>query len=278
MNPHPDQPIGVFDSGVGGLTVLHALANRLPAENLLYLGDTARVPYGTRSPETIVRYATRVASHLWQRGIKALVIACNTATTHALPALETAGAQVGIPVIGVLRPGVAEAAARTLSGRVGVIGTEGTIRSGRYQAELRERGLDAIGLACPLFVALAEEGWVDCEVAALVAERYLGQLRGGPDTLILGCTHYPLLRGVISAALPGVNIVDSAEATASMTEALLASRGLLRSGVLTGQAHYLVTDNLPRFIEVGTRFLGKSPQPAEVVDLAEPVGPFRTDG
>lgn len=278
MNPHPDQPIGVFDSGVGGLTVLDAIARRIPSENLLYLGDTARVPYGTRSAETIVRYSTRVASHLYERGIKALVIACNTATTHALPTLEAAGAKAGIPVIGVLGPGVEEAARTTLSGHVGVIGTEGTIRSGRYQRELESRGIQATGLACPLFVSLAEEGWTEGEVAQLVAQRYLGPLRGGPDTLVLGCTHYPLLRGVISAALPGVNIVDSAEATARMTEAMLNAHGLLRDGTRPGVSHYLVTDNLPRFLEVGQRFLGRPPEPAELVDLAEPIGPFQADG
>lgn len=278
MQDLPELPIGVFDSGVGGLTVLAALARQLPHERLLYLGDTARVPYGTRSPETVVKYSARVAGHLWARGIKALVIACNTATTHALPTLEAVGQSVGIPVIGVLRPGVEEAAGRTEVGHVAVIGTEGTIRSGRYQAELEARGLKATGLACPLFVALAEEGWTEGEVATLVARRYLEPLRGGADTLILGCTHYPLLRGVITEALPGVKIVDSAEATARITQAVLAERGLLRVADSPDVANYLVTDNLSRFIEVGQRFLGRAPEPVELVDLSDAVGPFRTDG
>ena len=206
-------PIGVFDSGIGGLTVLAALSRALPSEDLLYLGDTARVPYGTRSPETVTRYSARVASHLYRRGVKALVIACNTATTHALPTLTAAGAAVGVPVIGVVKPGVDEADRLSRGRHVAILGTEGTVRAGRYQAALEARGLRAEGVACPLFVSLAEEGWIDGDVPRLVAERYLGGLRGGPDTVILGCTHFPLLRPIIQAVLPGVTLIDSAEAT-----------------------------------------------------------------
>ncbi len=261
-------PIGVFDSGVGGLTVLQALTRRLPAENLLYLGDTARVPYGTRSPETVLRYAERVAGHLYTRGIKALVIACNTATTWALPALEATGARLGVPVIGVIQPGAARALELTRSGHVGVIGTEGTVRGGRYEEALRAAspGVRVDALACPLFVALAEEGWTTGPIAAMVAERYLDPLRGGPDTLILGCTHYPLLSEAIASALPGVTLVDSASATADAVAATLAHRGLLRSGD-AGWQRYLVTDNLARFLTVGRHFLGREPWPAEVVDI-----------
>lgn len=263
-----DLPIGVFDSGVGGLTVLDALARRLPAENLLYLGDTARVPYGTRSPETVLRYAERVAGHLYTRGIKALVVACNTATTWALPALTATGEGLGIPVTGVIAPGVKRALELTKSGHVAVIGTEGTIRGGRYEAELRASRpeLRVSALAAPLFVALAEEGWTSGPIAALVAERYLAPLRGGADTLILGCTHYPLLAQAIGDALPGVTLVDSATATASAVAGLLAERGLLRSGG-SGWQRYLVTDNLARFQSVGRHFLGREPAPAEVVDI-----------
>lgn len=268
MRADQQLPIGVFDSGVGGLTVLDALARRLPSENLLYLGDTARVPYGTRSPETVLRYAERVAGHLYTRGIKALVIACNTATTWALPALEATGARIGIPVIGVIGPGVRRALAQTTSGRVGVIGTEGTVRGARYEQELRalrpDVRVDAV--ACPLFVALAEEGWTAGPVAELVAERYLAPLRGGPDTLILGCTHFPLLADAIARILPGVALVDSATATADAVAALLAERGLLRAGG-PGWHRYLVTDNLDRFLKVGQHFLGREPRPAEVVDI-----------
>ncbi|MCB9761555.1 MAG: glutamate racemase [Alphaproteobacteria bacterium] len=275
MAPLPSLPIGVFDSGVGGLTVLDAIAQRLPSEDLLYLGDTARVPYGTRSPLTVRRYASRVASHLWGQGIKALVIACNTATAHALDDLIEAGDRVGLPVLGVIEPGVAVAAAQTRSGHVGVIGTEGTIRAGRYQAALEARGLTATGLPCPLFVPLAEEGWTEGEVAALVAERYLAPLRGGPDTLILGCTHFPLLRGVVAAALPGVEVIDSAHAAADAVAAMLDAQGLLRDpSSAPGQHRFQVTDNLERFHVVGERFLQRDPGPVQLVDLPEPAGPF----
>lgn len=265
-----DLPIGVFDSGIGGLTVLRALRAALPEEHLLYLGDTARVPYGPRSPETVQRYAQRVAGHLVRRGIKALVIACNTATTWALPALQAAGDRRGLPVIGVIEPGVDEALRHTRTGRVGVIGTEGTIAGGRYAEVLRQRrpGVEVVQRACPLFVALAEEGWVEGEVARLVAEEYLAPLRGGPDTVILGCTHYPLLAPVIRATLPGVRCVDSASATARATAELLQREGIARRGG-PGRTAFLVTDHLSRFQRVGARFLGEDPVPAEVVDLDE---------
>jgi len=270
---HDLRPIGVFDSGVGGLTVLAALRRALPAEDLLYLGDTARVPYGTRSATTVERYALRVASHLYEDGIKALVVACNTATTHALPALTAAGRRAGVPVLGVIEPGVAEALRRTRSGRVAVLGTEGTIRGGRYQALLAPHVREVQARACGLFVGLAEEGWTDGEVARLVAERYLAPLRDGPDTVILGCTHYPLLRGVIEAALPGVAIVDSAESTAVATRERLAEAGLLRQAG-TGRSRFLVTDNVERFQHAGRRFLGVVPKPVALVDLDTPTGVF----
>lgn len=270
MNNRTELPIGVFDSGIGGLTVHDALARRLPQENLLYLGDTARVPYGTRSPETVLRYAQRVAGHLYTRGVKALVIACNTATTWALPALQATGEALGVPVLGVIVPGAERALAATQSGYIGVIGTEGTVRGGRYEVELRARRPDLrlVALACPLFVSLAEEGWTSNDVAHLVAERYLAPLRNGPDTLILGCTHYPLLAGAIRAALPGVTLVDSASATADATATMLQQRGLLRRGG-PGWQRYLVTDNLSRFSAVGRHFLGREPAPAQVVDLED---------
>lgn len=267
-------PIGVFDSGIGGLTVLAALSRALPHEDLLYLGDTARVPYGTRSPETVTRYSARVASHLYRRGVKALVIACNTATTHALPTLTAAGAAVGVPVIGVVKPGVDEADRLSRGRHVAILGTEGTVRAGRYQAALEARGLRAEGVACPLFVSLAEEGWIEGDVPRLVAERYLGGLRGGPDTVILGCTHFPLLRPIIQAVLPGVTLIDSAEATAVATAKALGEAGLLRGDEGPGRRDFLVTDNLERFITVGRTFLGQPPEPAMLVDLDEAVGPF----
>jgi glutamate racemase len=262
-----DLPIGVFDSGVGGLTVVRALREHLPSEDILYLGDTARVPYGTRSPATVDRYAQRVAGHLVRRGIKALVVACNTATTYALEGLTAAGRRRGIPVIGVISPGVS-AAIQTSAGHIGIIGTEGTIRGGAYTRQLAEAAptLKVSAVACPLFVSLAEEGWTDGDIAKAVAARYLEPLKTGPDTLILGCTHYPLLASAIAAALPGVKLVDSASSTAKAVAQTLADHGLL-SDEASGTSRFLVTDNKDRFIEVGTRFLGAPPLPTELIDL-----------
>lgn len=263
----PNLPIGVFDSGVGGLTVMRALRAALPTEDLLYLGDTARVPYGTRSPATVERYAHRVAGHLVRRGIKALVVACNTATTYALDSLVIAGTQRGIPVIGVIEPGV-EAALRVTSGHVAVIGTEGTIRGGAYSRLLKSKRPDLTlsTQACPLFVSLAEEGWVDGDIADRVAARYLAELTDGPDTLILGCTHYPLLRRAIARALPDVQIVDSASSTAqAVAEALVRLR--LERPTGAGTERFLVTDNKQRFVDTGMRFFGQPPRPTELIDL-----------
>ncbi len=262
-----DLPIGVFDSGVGGLTVVRALRAQLPGESITYLGDTARVPYGTRSPETVRRYSQRVAGHLVRRGVKALVVACNTATTYAIESLREEGDRRGIPVIGVIEPGV-QAAAQICQGHVGVIGTEGTIRGGAYTRLLQQHapGLQVTSLACPMFVALAEEGWTDGDVAMATAERYLSPLRDGPDTLILGCTHYPLLAAAIRATLPGVNLVDSAQSTAEAVAKVLKSSGLINDEPKR-DSQFLVTDNMQRFIDVGTRFFGEAPHPTELVDL-----------
>ena len=268
-----DRAIGVFDSGIGGLTVLAALARSLPDESLVYLGDTARVPYGTRSPRTVLRYACQVADALYAQDIKAMVVACNTATTHALDELRAVGDRLGLPVYGVIAPGVQEALRRSRTGRIAVLGTDGTIRGGRYQDLLAQAGATPSAVACPLFVSLAEEGWHEGEIADLAAERYLAPLRGGPDTVILGCTHYPLLRPAIAAALPGVTLIDSATATAATLRADLTERGLL-GGPGHGSPRYLVTDNLDRFHQVGSRFLGHPPEPVELIDLVLGNGPF----
>ena len=272
-NSSENFPIGVFDSGIGGLTVLGAIRELLPHEPLLYLGDTARVPYGTRSAETVQRYSERVASHLWNQGIKALVIACNTASTYALEPLSRAGEQLGIPVIGVIEPGVQEALAATQHGRIAVLGTEGTVRGGRYQTLLREGGHEPEALACPLFVSLAEEGWVKGPIAEAIAERYLGELNSNPDTVILGCTHYPLLAQTIQSVLPGVQLIDSAKATARALRTALSQRNLLaRSGA--GSMRFLVTDNIERFCRSGQVFLGHLPDPVELIDLDAASAPF----
>ena len=263
-------PIGVFDSGVGGLTVLKALMERLPHESTVYLGDTARVPYGTKSGDVVTRYSLKNAEFLVERGIKLLVVACNTASAVALPALEAA---LQVPVLGVIAPGARAALARTRGGGVGVIGTPGTIRSGAYQRALEAGGVRVKARACPLFVPLAEEGWVQGEVPRLVATDYLADFAGtgahGVDTLVLGCSHYPLLKGVIAAAVgPQVALVDSAEATAEAVAERLAQDGQLAPAGGSAPSHtYFVTDVPERFVDVGARFLGRPIAAAEQVDL-----------
>jgi len=264
--------IGVFDSGIGGLTVFKALRQALPAgERLIYLGDTARVPYGTKSDETVIRYALEGARFLQRRGIKALVVACNTMSAVALPALQR---DVPLPVVGVIGPG-AEAACRvTRRKAIGVIGTAATVKSGAYARAIACHLPDArvVSRACPLFVPLAEEGWVDNEVARATAAAYLGDLsREGIDTLVLGCTHYPLLERVIREAVgQGVTLVDSAGATASVARARLEERGLLAAGSgPPGEDHFFVTDSSERFREVGSRFLGGPLGRLEQIDLQE---------
>lgn len=278
MGGFDKRPIGVFDSGVGGLTVLKALLEALPHERMVYLGDTARVPYGTKSAEVVTRYSQKNAEFLLARQIKLLVVACNTASAVALPHLA---AHLPVPVVGVIEPGARAAAAATRSGRVGVIGTPGTIRSGAYQAALlaQRNDLQVHSLACPLFVPLAEEGWTHGEVPRLVARSYLGALREAEiDTLVLGCTHYPLLREAISEVLgPAVTLVDSAEATAQVVAARLAAEGLLASRGPAAEHDYFVTDTPERFHDVSARFLGRQISRAEQVDL--PFGePARSAG
>jgi glutamate racemase len=256
----------VFDSGIGGLTVLRALIERLPQESTVYLGDTARVPYGTKSAEVVTRYSVKNAQALMEYGIKLLVVACNTASSVALPALR---AQLPIPVLGVIEPGARAAAAASKTGRIAVIGTPGTIASGAYQRALSvERpGLTVTARSCPLFVPLAEEGWVDGDVPRLAAEKYLADL-SGVDTLVLGCTHYPTLAGVIANVVgPSVTLVDSAKATAQRAAELLAERDLVKTGLGAVERHFLVTDTPERFVEVGARFLGRSLSGAKQIDL-----------
>jgi len=277
------QAIGVFDSGVGGLTVLRALRDELPHEQFIYLGDTARLPYGTKSPESVVRYALQAAAALIERRVKALIIACNTASAVALPALRARHAELA--VIGVVEPGADAAVAATRSGCIAVIGTEATVRGGAYQRAIAQRRPDARvrALACQLFVALAEEGWTSGAVAEATAQRYLAPLLlpdaalpGPVDTLVLGCTHFPVLRAVIRAAVgERVTIVDSAVTTARAAHALLSQRGLLRAPALMADAaarpafSFLATDSSARFAAIGARFLGADigTQQVELVDL-----------
>jgi glutamate racemase len=251
--------IGIFDSGVGGLTVLKEVVRTLPQEDTIYLGDTARVPYGTKSPETVIRYSRQIARYLYSRDIKLLVVACNTASAVALATLQK---EFAIPVVGVIEPGARAAAQVTRSGKVGVIGTAGTIASSAYTKAIKRINpeIEVVTRACPLFVPLAEEGWVDNEVARMTARMYLGELRDqGVDTLVLGCTHYPILKGVIAEVMgPGVTLVDSAEETALTVAQILSGQGLLRQEGERGNHHYYVTDIPAGFIRVGNRFLGGS--------------------
>lgn len=249
--------IGIFDSGVGGLTVLREIVSVLPQEDTIYLGDTARVPYGTKSPETVIRFARQITSFLVSRDIKLLVVACNTASAVALNELK---AEFPIPIVGVIEPGAVRAASVTRSGRVGVIGTAGTIRSSAYTKAIKRINpdIEVITAACPMFVPLAEEGWTDNEVAKLTARIYLQKLKEhGIDTLVLGCTHYPLLKRVITEVMgDGVKLVDSAEETARTVREILTAAGELRPPTEIGNHHFFVTDVPAGFIRAGNRFLG----------------------
>ena len=257
--------IGIFDSGVGGLTVQRAILDALPGLETVYLGDTARVPYGTKSPEVVTQYSVRNGRVLVAQGVEMLVVACNTASAVALPALREA---FDVPVLGVVEPGARAAARATRSGRVGVLGTQSTIASGAYQRALAALipGVQVVAQPCPLFVPLAEEGWTDPgdEVVRLVARRYLESVRAARvDVVVLGCTHYPLLSAAIAAELPGVTLVDSAAAIAAEVRERFpaaASGGPVEHS-------FLVTDTPDRFLRVAPRFLGRAVESARHVDV-----------
>ena len=262
--------IGVFDSGVGGLTVVAALQRRLPEESILYLGDTARLPYGTKSPATVTRYTQRNIDFLLAREVKAVVVACNTASALALGHIEPHYLGEAVPLFGVIEPGAAQAAAVS-RGRIGVIATESTVRSDAYPAAIRRRDPDLVvhSAACPLFVPLVEEGWQDDAITAEVAGRYLAPLlAAGIDTLVLGCTHYPLLRATLQAVVgPAVALVDSAEAVAAEVETRLRSAGLL-AAAREGRSHFCLTDGNPTFAKLATRILGRDDLSFELVDVS----------
>jgi glutamate racemase len=260
------QPIGVFDSGIGGLTVLKELLERLPHESFIYFGDTARVPYGTKSADTVRRFSRENVSFLLERGVKMVVIACNTASSEALPQLEH---EFPVPIVGVIEPGVRAATAATRRHRIGVIGTPGTIRSGAYQSKIMGRMPDAVVIAqtCPLFVPLVEEGWIDTPVTRMVAKEYLKVYPPGSiDAIVLGCTHYPLLKPVIADTLgPGVVLVDSAVETAHEVARVLEGRAL--AGVGGGDFHIVLSDTSPTFGDVASRFLGRRVPAIELVSV-----------
>ena len=269
-----DSAIGVFDSGVGGLTVVRSLSERLPGEELIYLGDTARVPYGSKSAETVLRYSRMSARFLLDRGVKMIVVACNTASAYALDELR---ASLEVPVLGAVEPGARAAVEATRSGRIGVIGTLGTVRSGAYArailAVVKDAPVRVTARACPLLVPLAEEGWTDDEVAEAVARRYLRELHAESpdiDVLVLGCTHYPLLRPLLTRVARelfhhDVVLVDSAEAMAQAARAELHARDLHNHNT-AGALRCYVTDDA-RIDEIAVRFLGRPPGPFMRVDL-----------
>ncbi|SHN55465.1 glutamate racemase [Desulfovibrio litoralis] len=261
-----NQAIGIFDSGVGGLTVFKAVQDLLPDEDIIYLGDTARLPYGTKSAETVNRYALRAAQKLLEYNIKALVIACNTATAAALTNLQKT--YPDLPVIGVIQPGAEAACQVSKNGNICVLATEGTIRSGAYQQAIKQINATAKinGLACPLFVSLAEEGWHEGEIAEAVAKRYLDKIfsvkANIPDTIVLGCTHFPLLKKAVAKAVgEQVKLVDSALISAqALKKALednnLSKNYLKQSPPQSGTYSFLTTDDTERFARIGSRFLG----------------------
>lgn len=257
-----DSAIGIFDSGIGGLTVLQRIIETLPRENTVYLGDTARSPYGTKSADTVLRYSFENTDFLIEKDVKLVVVACNTSTAIALESLRQS---LSVPVIGVVEPGVRRALEKTRNKKIGVIGTEATIQSGAYTRTLKscDPAVEVYSRACPLFVPLVEDGWLDNSVVKITVESYLGSLkRSGIDTLILGCTHYPLLQKAIQRFMGrGVRLVDSAAETAREVQTILEQKSLAREKG-KGASSFFVTDTPDRFIKVGRRFLGEKVESA----------------
>ena len=261
-------PIGIFDSGIGGLTVARAIYERLPHESTIYFGDTARVPYGPKSPETVRRYSLEILHWLLSQGVKAVVIACNTSTAHALDALK---AESPVPVIGVIEPGARAAVSAMRQGPIGVIGTAGTIASNAYARAIQaaKPGAAVEQKACPLFVPLVEEGWFEHPAAELIALEYLQPLKQAKvDVLVLGCTHYPLLKPLLQRTMgPDIRLIDSGEETAAAVQGALQSSGLNAPANAAPAHRFVVSDDEARFRQVGSRFMGERLRKAEVVPL-----------
>jgi glutamate racemase len=261
-------PIGVFDSGIGGLTVVHELMRQLPDESIIYFGDTARVPYGPKSPETVRRYSREITTYLSEHGVKAVVVACNTATAHALPVLRE---ELPVPVIGVVDPGARAAVRSSKSGSIGVIGTMGTINSGAYERAIRALTPDATitTRACPLFVPLVEEGWIDRDATRLIAREYLSPVAAANvDALVLGCTHYPLLKPLIAEVLgDDVLLIDSAEETAAETARVLDEQQLTAPAGNRARHRFISSEGPEQFLRLGQRFLGSAIDRVETVTL-----------
>ncbi len=263
-----NRPIGVFDSGIGGLTVLKELIEQLPGEDIVYFGDTARIPYGTRSKETVIKYVLESFEFLISKNIKAIVIACNTATALAI---EEAKKQFDLPIIGVVEPGSRGAAQTTKNNIIGVIGTDGTINSKAYEKKIKEYLPDSkiIGIACPLFVPLVEEGWEDTRVADLVVEKYLEAFKKEKiDSLVLGCTHYPVLRKNIESFFgDSLKLVDPAYETAKRTKTILGEKNLLNEKKDKGKYSYYVSDDPDKFKRVGSRMIKSQIGKVEKISL-----------
>ncbi|MDB4876045.1 MAG: Glutamate racemase [Gemmatimonadetes bacterium] len=261
-------PVGVFDSGIGGLTVAQEVIRQLPHESVIYFGDTARVPYGPKSPDTVRRYSREIASFLNEQGVKSIVIACNTATAHALTALRQ---EMDMPIIGVVEPGARAAVAASKRGHIGVIGTAGTIKSGAYERAIRalEPDIMITVRACPLLVPLVEEGWTEHEATRLVAKEYLQPMIDAEiDTLVLGCTHYPLLKALIADVLgPDVRLIDSAEETAAETARTLATANLAAESDADPTYRFIASDDPLQFLQLGQRFLGGTMEGVEIRTL-----------
>ena len=266
-NDIKNSPIGVFDSGIGGLTVAKELINTLPGENIIYLGDTARVPYGTKSGRTVIIYSHRNTEFLVSKGIKLLVVACNTASSVSIPSLRD---EFDIPVIGVIEPGARKAVSVTKTGKIGVIGTPSTINSNAYKQAIQtlNNDIEVYTKACPLFVPLADEGWVEGDLVEKIVEQYLAEIKqSGIDTLVLGCTHYPLLKNTIQKVMGDeITLVDSAEETASEIKQVLTHNGLLNDNKPKSEREFYLTDVSDTFISVAGRFLGEKIEKIEMVD------------
>lgn len=264
-----ERPIGVFDSGIGGLTVAHEIMRQLPGESIVYFGDTARVPYGPKSPDTVRRYSREIAAFLGRQDVKAIVIACNTATAHALETLQD---ELLIPVIGVVEPGaraaVRAAASRGGDAHIGVIGTSGTVRSGAYERAIRDLDPDAkvTVRACPLLVPLVEEGWIDHPATRLIAHEYLAPfVKENVSALVLGCTHYPLLKAMLCRELgAGVALIDSAAETAAETGRVLAAQDNQAPEGVVPAHRFVASDDPLQFLQLGQRFLGDAIEGVEI--------------
>ena len=254
--PRPDSPVGVFDSGVGGLTVVREVFRVLPKQPIVYLGDTARVPYGNKSRQTVIRFSTENVLFLLRHNVRLVIVACHTSSSFALPFLKR---HFSLPLLGMIEPGVEAALAATVSGRIGVIGTQATVGSGAYPNEIHRwaRAARVTQAACPLFVPLAEEGWLEDRVTVEVARRYLRPVqKARVDTLILGCTHYPLLREVIARVMgPKVKIIDSARQVALKAAVLVKGQGA--SNGARPRHRFFVTDEPAHFERLSHRFLGR---------------------